>query len=181
MASIFGLVVGSSKHLANLFIPQKAPFHAVFEAMRTLSAGYLPAVLLVLSGSLMGSSSKGGDDSSESTNQVKTSKRAFFKQISAVYVCRFLILPVLVFSLIKLLRTQGPFKAILDNDSLLVFILLLESCMPSAQNSTVILQLEKDRAGAARMARILLAIYVLGIPAITFWLVNALKYSNLLS
>lgn len=48
-------------------------------------------------------------------------------------------------------------------DPLLVFILLLQGCMPSAQNSVLILQLEKRPAAASSMARLLSVVYVLAI------------------
>jgi predicted permease len=89
------------------------------------------------------------------------------------------LIPTAGFAIIKALKTRVPALSSILSDPILVFVLLLETAMPSAQNSTVILQLQKKSAAAARVARILLAIYVLGVPAISYWLIKILKYSNL--
>lgn len=90
-------------------------------------------------------------------------------------------MPIVGFSLVAALKKYVPLAGnILSADAVLVLVLLLESCMPSAQNSTVILQLQKKNAAAARMARVLMVIYVLGVPALSYWLVRVLTATKLL-
>jgi len=94
---------------------------------------------------------------------------------------RYALMPVVGFALIAALKKYVPAaNSILSADAVLVLVLLLETCMPSAQNSTVILQLQKKNAAAARMARVLMLIYVMGVPALSYWLVRVLSATNLL-
>ena len=159
--------------------------------MRTLSAGYLPAVLLVLAGSLM-TSTGGGTVVSGKVAEGKsayqrfkdsfgiTSGKQFFKQVGALYFCRFFLMPMIGFSVFEALQYIAPgLYNYLKNDPLLLFVVLLETFMPSAQNSVTITQLAGDKEGSAALSRTLLTIYALGTPAITFWLVKLLSLTDL--
>ena len=88
-------------------------------------------------------------------------------------------MPALGFAMLDALRRFVPSLVPVLADPILVFVLLLQTCMPSAQNSTVILQLQGNRGAAARMAKALMAIYIMGIPAISYWLVKILSATNL--
>lgn len=173
IASIFGAVVGSIPGLRKHFLPADGIFHAIFESIKFIGAAYLPAVLLVLAGSLSGSS--------EPDEEGATDNVALAKQIMAIYLSRFLLMPSVAFALIAAARKFFPSLGSLLTDPLVLLVFLLETCMPSAQNSTVILQLQGNRKGAARMARVLMLVYVLGIPAISYWLVKILETTALLS
>ena len=180
LGSIFGVIVGSVPLLRRIFISPTGILNPIFESLRTLGAGYLPAVLLVLAGSLLPSpdASNTTEKSATAVNESKIDI-GYIKQIVAIYLARFILIPTTGFAIIKLLKTRVPSLSSILSDPILVFVLLLETAMPSAQNSTVILQLQKKSGAAARMARILLAIYVLGVPAISYWLIRILKYSSL--
>ena len=177
MGSLLGLIVGATQ-LKKLFIPVSGIFHPIFEAARTLGTGYIPAVLLVLAGSLTPASKE-----EEAANPVKVVEGAdkfdFVKQVGAIYLARFLLMPTLGFAMLAALKKYVPSMASVLSDPILVFVLLLQTCMPSAQNSTVILQLQGNRGAAARMAKALMAIYIMGIPAISYWLVKILQITNL--
>ena len=175
MGSLFGLIVGATP-LKKLFLPVTGIFHPIFEAARTLGTGYIPSVLLVLAGSLTPPTKE-----EELANPVKQSddKFAFIKQVGAIYIARFLFMPTLGFALLAAVRKYFPSMVPVLADPILVFVLLLQTCMPSAQNSTVILQLQGNRGAAARMAKALMAIYIMGIPAISYWLVRILSITNL--
>ena len=104
------------------------------------------------------------------------------KQVGLIFASRFLLLPSVGFFTIKTLKTILPLKyASLFNDPVLLFVLLIETCMPSAQNSTVILQLQNRSGAAAVMAKILLLIYILGVPAMSYWIAKILSYTALLN
>lgn len=194
MASIVGMLVGRNAFISSLFIPASGIFHPLFEGMRTVGAGYLPCVLMILAGSLVAPPTKDGneDGSNDNLTQYQEMKknfgigpkvgtgRAFAKQIIITYLTRFLLLPTLAFSGMKALSVLAPgFHEYLISEPLLLFILLLETCMPPAQNSVTIMQLSGDKKGAGMMARSLLVIYSLGIPALTFWLMRILSFTGI--
>lgn len=111
LASLLGLVVGSSKFLSSLIVGTSAPLNPVFEAMRTIGTGYLPAVLLVLAGSLSSPKTKQNDAAVDSVLQAFDKKETisnnnveFSKQIIAVYLCRFFLIPSLAFGAVAALR-----------------------------------------------------------------------------
>ncbi|CAM9324627.1 unnamed protein product, partial [Heterosigma akashiwo] len=97
-------------------------------ALRTLGAAYTPAGLLVLAGSLAGVDK----DFTESKGKVA-------RAVLGIALARFVCAPVVIFGLIRAFKVFGFMPA----DPVLLFVLLLESCMPSAQNSVVILQVEQ--------------------------------------
>jgi predicted permease len=178
LGSLFGMLVGAIPFLRHMFLPATGVFHPIFEAARTLGAGYLPAVLLVLAGSLTPPPAN-KDAPVASAADTKKENIAFAKQIGSIYAARFLLMPTLGFALLEAARRYFPSMQSLLADPVLVFVLLLETCMPSAQNSTVILQLQGKGGAAARMAKALMAIYVLGVPAISYWLVKILSATGL--
>lgn len=190
VGSILGMVVGFVPFLQNIFINSNGILNPIFEAMRTLGAAYLPAVLMVLAGSLSskpaaapagGSATAPAAATAAATAAApSTESDGFAMRVASVYIARFLLMPVVSFGLYKLAITYIPAtKALFHKDPLLLLVLLLESCMPSAQNTTVILQLQGKKDAATRLARLLMSIYVLGVPAISFWLVKILQLTQL--
>jgi len=177
VASIMGLIVGNIPFIRNLLIPTTALLNPAFEAIRTLGSAYLPAVLLVLAGSLVPPKPAPGD--APALPAAPGANLALFKKVVAVYGSRFLLMPTFGFLLVKIAKQKIPFLAKILTDPMLVFILLLETCMPSAQNSTVILSLNGDSKGASQMARILVLVYIAGIPAMSYWLAKIMKYTTL--
>jgi predicted permease len=89
-------------------------------------------------------------------------------------------MPSISFLLVALLNRHVPAAAqLFRTDPMLLYVLLLETCMPSAQNLTVILQLQGKKKAATRLARVLMIIYFFGVPAITYWLVRILHLTKL--
>ena len=178
IGSLLGMVVGFIPFLRQHIISPKGLLNPIFESMRTLGTAYLPAVLLVLAGSLLQNNSSAPPQTTDPATE-KAKDNAVLK-LASVYLARFLLMPVVAFSLYKLAAQFIPgSKALFDKDPLLLLVLLLEACMPSAQNTTVILQLQGNKSGAAKLARTLMIIYVLGVPAISFWLVKILQLTGL--
>jgi predicted permease len=175
IGSLLGMVFGFIPFLRQHMISSSGLLNPVFESMRTLGTAYLPAVLMVLAGSLLQSGS------STSTGEVGTEENeSMITKLAAVLLARFALMPLIGFSLYKLANQFIPAsRGLFERDPLLLFILLLESCMPSAQNTTVILQLQGNKSAAARLARTLMIIYVLGVPAMSFWLVKILELTGL--
>jgi len=179
VASLSGLAVGYIPFIRNLLLSPTGILNPLLEAMRTLGNAYLPAVLLVLAGSLVPPPAGPADKPVPAEPKVNGSRTNFFKKAVAVYASRFLLMPSLGFFLIKTAQAKVPFLANTLTDKMLVFVLLLETCMPSAQNSTVILSLNGDSQGASQMARLLVAVYIAGIPAMSFWLAKVMKFTGL--
>lgn len=183
IGSLMGLVVGSIPALRKQLIPSSGLLNWLFEAMRTLGTAYLPAVLLVLAGSLTPSQEPAelAQEAAKSEATKKKEGAAFLTQISAIYSARYFLMPAVGFAIMSACTKFIPAAATLFSaDKMLALVLLLETCMPSAQNSTVILQLANKKTAAARMARVLMLIYILGIPAISYWLAKVLMQTSLL-
>jgi auxin efflux carrier family protein len=184
LGAIAGLVFGSIPFLRDLFLPTQSILNPVYQAMLTIGSAYLPAVLLILAGSLAQSAvetqpAAASDD--RSANPVFSKENiSLLKQIIGIYSARFLLMPLVGFGLVGAIKKYWPQSAI-ATDPLLVLVLLLETCMPSAQNSTVILQLQGNYASASRMARLLMIIYILGVPAMSFWLAKILLFTRMLA
>jgi auxin efflux carrier family protein len=174
VASLLGMVAGFIPQLQRLFISSNGLLNPVFEAMRTLGAAYLPAVLLVLAGSLSASSPA-------DTNHTATNKPSnLLYDILPIYLARFVLMPLVGFSVAALAMKTSPWAhSLFTKDPMLLLVLLLETCMPSAQNTTVILQLQGEKSAAGRLARKLMLIYVLGVPAITYWFIRILGLTGL--
>ena len=73
---------------------------------------------------------------------------------------RFVLMPAFALAMVEAGKRIGLLPS---GDPLLIFVLLLQGCMPSAQNSVLILQLEKRPHAAASMARLISTVYVLSI------------------
>lgn len=176
LGSIFGLIVGSVPSLRDTFMSPTGILNPFFEGMRTLGAGYLPCVLMVLAGSLLPAAPDANAPPSEDSSD--SDSLSFFKQIAGIYLSRFLILPIVAKFILGYASDIPSISAALK-DPVLLLVLLLETCMPPAQNTTVILQLLGNRVGAAKIARVLMAIYILGVPMITYWIGKILELTNL--
>lgn len=145
-----------------LFLGEGAPLSSLFEALRTMGAAYVPCVLLVLAGSL--------------AQGLEGFDAGLLRRTAVVMGQRFLIMPALTVALVAAGKRAGVIPA---HDPLLVFILLLQGCMPNAQNSVLILQLEKRPQAAASMARLTSTVYVLSILPIGILLQAILSRSPL--
>jgi predicted permease len=188
LGSMVGMLVGSVPFLRNIVVNPTGLLNPLFEAMRTIGTAYLPTVLMVLAGSLGASASAGSKE--EATPQDETRVRKLIRQAKAsqpfalqvlcIYAARFLLMPSLAFGAVGLSSHYFPsVNALFKKDPLLLLVLLLEACMPSAQNTTVILQLQQKKDAAGRLARVLMVLYVLGIPAMSYWLIRILQLTGL--
>lgn len=160
IASLTGLGIG-------LFAPSRNLIMAspLFPALSTLAAGYGPAAVLILAGSLVQSSTV--DVSAASTDE--TGKYRVARMVFGISLTRFLFMPLIAILMVKF----GPFRS-----PYIALALLLESVMPSAQNSTLILNMEKQTKAAAVVASILLANYLIGVIPISIALTFFLGYTG---
>ena len=77
-------------------------------------------------------------------------------QLVAISLARFALVPLATAALLAAASAAGLVPA----DPLLHFMLLMQSCMPSAQNSVLALQVRGAPERATLMARMLLVVYV---------------------
>lgn len=180
LGSISGLIVGLVPFARNVLVSPEGLLFPVFEAMRTLGTAYLPLAIMVLAGSLFKTPAKAGAAAPASSAPAeKTSwQDALPTHVAAVMFSRFLLIPTATMALVKFVALRWPALAA---DPVLILVLLLQGSMPSAQNSTVILQLEGRTEQASRVAKLLLAVYLLSCPAIAALLGRAINFSGVLA
>jgi auxin efflux carrier family protein len=96
---------------------------------------------------------------------------ATFKSMVCICLARFLVMPALTLVTLRLFQSL-MFDDEVNRRSRTVcsFVVLLESCMPSAQNSVVLLQLVGMNERAGRMTRLLTALYVVALFPMTILL-----------
>lgn len=153
IAAMLALLVGLS--------PFKRSFVAtpLFSALQTLGAGYAPAAILILAGSL--------------ARKTETAEKySLTKMATGICITRFLAMPLYAIMAFKF--APGLFKT-----PYVILAMLLEAIMPPAQNSTLILNLENRPDAASGVAKILLAVYTLGVIPISAGLTLFLTMAKL--
>jgi len=174
IGSTIGIIIGSIPMLRNAVL-QDGIFSPVFRATKTLGSAYLPAAILVLSGSLGGSKNKKVVQSQDQPIRSRT--------LLSILFARFIVSPASSYFALRLL---GKYTNILPPvgttaRAVVSFIILMEGCMPPAQNSVLILQLAGCKERAERMAKMLTFIYVISIIPITVLMSLALQLSGVMS
>ncbi|CAN0264600.1 unnamed protein product [Ascophyllum nodosum] len=147
VACLVGLVIGLSPPLRWLLMRPGAPLEPLWAAFTNLTVAYTPSGILVLAGSL--ANCPPGEWFSKETR----------KTLLAVGTARWLFLPAITSALLF----GGVKYGLVPRDPMLLFVLLLESAMPSAQNSVIMLQVAGLQDAAGRCARTLCTIYLLSI------------------
>ena len=177
MGSILGVVVGSNALLRKLMLTSKGILAPLHGAMSTFGSAYLPASILALAGSLLNTATTSSNNDSENSSKTSSSSSLHPKTIMTLLVSRFLLSPLMAISVVRLLSwtnllpMQNPRTL-----AILSFTLLMEGCMPPAQNSVIILQLDGKTERAAKMAKILTVMYSFSALPVTLllgWCLNA--------
>lgn len=171
VGSLFGMLLGSVPLLGNLFFG--GILQPVTGACQTLGTAYLPAVMLVLAGSLVLP-----QEESESSTVVQ-SKAASPWPFVTLFATRFMIMPLIAHTMCRVLIGAGLLGEHSARSAIFHFILLLQGCTPPAQNSVVLLQL----AGlpAQGMAKLLTGLYVASVVPMTLLLSWCLSTSGVLA
>jgi predicted permease len=128
-----------------------------------------PAALLVLASSL------GTETTPSDARDGGGRATVGLREVGLVGAVRFVLLPLASLGALTAVRTRGW----LPPDPLLDFMLVLQSAMPSAQNSVIALQVRGESARASRMARVLLLVYLMAILPVAVILTAALQRSSL--
>eukprot|EP00903_Cladosiphon_okamuranus_P017870 g16445.t1 len=162
MACLAGLMIGLSPPLRWLLMREGAPLGPMWAAFSNLTAAYTPSGVLVLAGSL--SNCPRGKWFTKDTG----------KTMLAVGMARWLLLPLVTSGLLF----GGVKYGLVPQDPMLLLVLLIESCMPSAQNSVIMLQVVGLQDAAGRCARMLCTLYLMSIVPVSILLtvfISALK------
>lgn len=157
IAPVVGLSIGLVAPLRTFVMA--SPF---FPAITTLGLGYGPAAVLILAGSL----ARAGKSKSP-TKQENVFRMP--RMIAGISITRFICMPAVAWAMVR----YGPFRS-----PFVALALLLEAVMPSAQNSTLILTLEKQPDDATAVAKVLFAVYLVGVIPISIALTFFLAYTG---
>ncbi|CEL97139.1 unnamed protein product [Vitrella brassicaformis CCMP3155] len=150
ISCLAGIVIGTSPLLRQMLVAPGAPLTFIWGALQILGQGFRPAAALVLAGSFVTPS--GGE--SDTVISLRN-----FRRVLPVAFARFVCAPTIAFTLLTIGRRLG----LIMNDPFLWFVLLMQGCMPAAQQSVVILQLENQPQAATVMAKTLTLLYSLGV------------------
>ena len=174
LGSLAGLVVGMVGPLRTVFL--KGWLLPLYGALQSLGTAYLPAALLVLAGSLI--SKKAAVVATEG-EVVAASDAPTARGMAAIATYRFLISPLLSFSLVGIIQGFAWMDA--RTKAIVTFLCLMEGCMPPAQNSVILLQLVGKTGPAAAMAKLLTIMYAAAVLPVTILLTLCLQQSGILA
>lgn len=187
-----GLVIALSP-LCPLFLAKEKggpipPLSILYNTFENLGRAANPLALLVLTCSLaLGASSslnsstlvskrnnRNGGDGETSRSSKAFSTATMWKRWGSVSLSRFFISPIVMLSLLKLMSHLGLLDSS-EQNPMLWFVLILESCMPPAQNSVLMLQVANKAHEATQMARFLFLTYATSMIPIVLVVSIALK------
>ena len=172
----------------NLNTSTKPILGAMYNCFQNLGRAANPLALLVLTSSLALGTTKTPASTISSTNTRTTRLRkrtvntdnddtrkgsggvTLLRRLSCVSIARFIISPLLmttilyyVYGNITLLtsnnKNSGGTSSSSNDNVMIWFILMLESCMPPAQNSVLMLQVADKTEEASKLAKFLFSIY----------------------
>lgn len=155
MGCLAGALVGSTA-MNKLLMGPDAFFSPIMSTIGALGNAYLPCVGLTLAGTLYYSLlSETNTDTADQKNEHSIS---LWSKVFTLALIRFVAMPLLGVGIISFFTNVSMIPR---NDKLLRFILMLQCCMPSAQNGVVILQLSEDtRHLAGSMAKTISSLYL---------------------
>lgn len=157
MGVFLGLITALTP-LRGLFVSDgndKAPLAVIFNSFQNLGRAANPLALLVLTSSLaLGVSGSSGASYPESSDE----RSVVLRRWLCVSVARYILSPLFMYSLLKTAAKLGRIGSS-TTDPMLWFILILQSCMPSAQNSVLMLQVADKGKEASSLAKFLFSVY----------------------
>ena len=177
IGSIMGVIIGSTPMLRDVLMKPGAPLFPIFGSLKTFGVAYLPSAILVLAGSLVKKQNGTNQESSKIPSSSLSPKTIF-----SILASRFVLSPILALTSVKLMTIFGLMPA--DNArtlAIVTFTLLMEGCMPPAQNSVIILQLANEKERASKMAKLLTVSYALSAIPVTLLLSGCLSISGILN
>lgn len=146
----------------------------VYEVIEMLGGGTLAIQTLVLAASLLqpadGAPPKRAPGIlGEIKSFFKSESLAETRALCVLGIVRFILAPTTAILLFRMLSQMTLFSTVLS-DPIFLFVVAVQSVMPSAQNLLIALQLNQVTQGAApELARLLLKLYALAILPVTVW------------
>lgn len=158
-----GLVIGLTPFGPMLFSDidktNMAPLAVVFNSIQNMGKAASPLALLVLTCSLaMGATHKSAVVTTTGEKQIIVGP---IRKWACVSTARFILSPLIMFGLLCGMNQLGVIGT-QQSEPMLWFVVLLQSIMPPAQNSVVLLQVANRGDEASEMARFLFSIYATG-------------------
>jgi predicted permease len=166
--------------LSSALSENTAPLGVVYNSFQNLGRAANPLALLVLTSSLaLGASTKKPEAAAAVTAAdakagIDTAPRNPLKRWACVSIARFVMSPLLMLGLLRGMAKVGMVRAA-SLDPMLWFILLLQSSMPPAQNSVLMLQVAEKGDEASRMARFLFSLYATAMLPVVIIVTLALR------
>uniref|UniRef100_A0A7S1Z3G7 Uncharacterized protein n=1 Tax=Ditylum brightwellii TaxID=49249 RepID=A0A7S1Z3G7_9STRA len=176
---LVGLIIGLSP-LQYLFVNNpskgyKAPLAVAFNSFQNLGRAASPLALLVLTSSLaigaggqqqqQNGAQKDDDGCSNITDKDNNSNK-WIQKWACVSVSRFIASPIIMLTCLRFLH-KFDMIGNAQEAPILWFVLLLESCMPPAQNAVLMLQVANKGREASELAKFLFCIYVTAMIPVT--------------
>mmetsp|Transcript_10497 Transcript_10497/g.14823 ORF Transcript_10497/g.14823 Transcript_10497/m.14823 type:complete len:396 (+) Transcript_10497:97-1284(+) len=135
---------------------KKALLSFVYNSLQNLGSAANPLSLLVLTSSLASGRKCAVERHDDYNSDIESV--SFLQKWFCVSIARFILSPLLMFFLLKFASNMGIVGAP-KTDPMLWFIMILQSCMPSAQNAVLMLQVADRPKEASDMATFLFSIY----------------------
>ncbi len=171
MGIFVGLVASSISFLRRLFMEQKAPLSAVYNCLNNLGRAANPLALLVLTASLaLGTVKSATTSSSGASSGISTTASiaspsdensngaSLLQRLSCVSVVRFIVSPLLMAIILN--YVFGSISHDNKDLAMIWFIMIMESTMPPAQNSVLMLQVAEKTQEASKLAKFLFSMYI---------------------
>ena len=179
IGSLLGVTVGSLPALRRACLNPKGILSPLYSSLKTFGSAYLPAAVLVLAGSLVPPANTEADGS---TSSGKSNTGMSRKAVFSIMCSRFCLAPLMALFTVRML---DAFHLLDGSNSraraVLSFVLLMEGCMPPAQNSVIMLQLHGLKERANTMAKMLALIYSVAVLPVTILLSACLALSGIMN
>ena len=174
---LIGMLVATVTPLCNLFVPngsseRKPLLSPVYSTLVNFGRAAPPTSLLVMTSSLAIGAGIGQEKRLK--NGTKESGVGFFVQWLFVSLHRFILSPVVMLGLLRLAEKYALVESSSTNP-MLWFVMVLQACMPPAQNLVLMLNVADKPEKAGQMAKFLFAIYATSMVPIIVILTMALS------
>lgn len=172
LGAVCGLIIGLTPFLRDPLVPIAGTppkfLEPLFRAAESMGAAAIPCSQLVLAGSL---ADTGAGDFSGLDSLLVPAKVASRRGLAVVGFVRLIVLPVVAgLGLVHILKQNGMLENLSTSAKAVLYIMLSETSMPSAQNAVLIPRLVGRPDLSIAMARLSVGVYILTMSAMCFWL-----------
>lgn len=163
-AAILAMALGLVPSIKSAFVDSDGALHSVYMAINTLGRAQVPVSMLMLSGSGTLRYLEKVREKAELEAGIECVGFSFsWIAIAIMIFGRIIAMPLFGYFWLQLAEDLG----IMPNSRLMMFVVLLESAVPSAQNVVMMLLVHGELAQGAAMAEIILWQYGFAVPCFT--------------